>query len=253
MHADLIATRAGLGQLDSHRRERRLIADCSALTASGTGHACASDSPTSGNSHFSRNTPNAPSMKRSRSCSASAPQSRKRLGEGSLPSRRKPRSPRAQAPTAVAKEPAAPPNRPAPKEAAEGWRFAEHPGFRGVPRTNLGTINCRAARTGTSDDNGQDWQRANLMSSWEVTAFVSEDSPAADDLRRAVVARAIVTAASESATGERQRDSLERALSIARVEVSRLQERVDVAKQTKDTESAVNLGHQHEAVDLGTG
>jgi hypothetical protein len=31
-------------------------------------------------------------------------------------------------------------------------------------------------------------------------------------------------------------------LSIARIEVSRLQERVDVAKQTKDTEAAVNLG-----------
>ena len=36
--------------------------------------------------------------------------------------------------------------------------------------------------------------------------------------------------------------SLERALSVARVEVSRLQERVDVAKQAKDTEAAVNLG-----------
>jgi hypothetical protein len=81
-----------------------------------------------------------------------------------------------------------------------------------------------------------------LMSSWEVTAFVSEDSPSAEDLRRAVVARAIVTAATESARESGNATSLERALSIARVEVSRLQERVDVAKQTKDTESAVNLG-----------
>jgi hypothetical protein len=31
-------------------------------------------------------------------------------------------------------------------------------------------------------------------------------------------------------------------LPIARVEVSRLQERVDVAKKAKDTEAAVNLG-----------
>jgi hypothetical protein len=81
-----------------------------------------------------------------------------------------------------------------------------------------------------------------LMSSWEVTAFVSEDGPAAEDLRRAVVARALVTAAAESAKETGNATSLEKALMVARVEVSRLQERVDVAKQAKDTEAAVNLG-----------
>jgi hypothetical protein len=81
-----------------------------------------------------------------------------------------------------------------------------------------------------------------LMSSWEVTAFVSEDGPAAEDLRRAVVARALVTAAGESARETGNATSLEKALMVARVEVSRLQERVDVAKQAKDTEAAVNLG-----------
>jgi hypothetical protein len=81
-----------------------------------------------------------------------------------------------------------------------------------------------------------------LMSSWEVTAFVSEDSPAAEDLRRAVVARALVTGATESAKESGNATGLDRALSIARIEVSRLQERVDVAKQAKDTEAAVNLG-----------
>jgi len=81
-----------------------------------------------------------------------------------------------------------------------------------------------------------------LMSSWEVTAFVSEDGPAAEDLRRAVVARALVTAAVESAKETGNATSLEKALPVARVEVSRLQERVDVAKQAKDTEAAVNLG-----------
>jgi hypothetical protein len=81
-----------------------------------------------------------------------------------------------------------------------------------------------------------------LMSSWEVTAFVSEDSPAAEDLRRAVVARALVTAATESAKETGNVTGLDRALSIARIEVSRLHERVDVAKQAKDTEAAVNLG-----------
>ncbi len=81
-----------------------------------------------------------------------------------------------------------------------------------------------------------------LMSSWEVTAFISEDSPSAEDLRRAVVARALVTAATESARESGNATALERSLQIARIEVSRLQERVDIAKQTKDTESAVNLG-----------
>jgi hypothetical protein len=81
-----------------------------------------------------------------------------------------------------------------------------------------------------------------LMSSWEVAAFVSEDGPAAEDLRRAVVARALVTAALEQAKQSSNNSGLESALTIARVEVSRLQERVEVAKQAKDTEAAVNLG-----------
>ena len=81
-----------------------------------------------------------------------------------------------------------------------------------------------------------------LMSSWEVTAFINENGPSAEDLRRAVVARAIVTAATESARETGNATSTEHALSIARTEVSRLQERVEAAKQTKDTEAAVNLG-----------
>jgi hypothetical protein len=81
-----------------------------------------------------------------------------------------------------------------------------------------------------------------LLSSWEVTAFVSEDGPAAEDLRRAVVARVLITAALESAKETGNATSLEKAMNVARVEVTRLQERVDVAKQAKDTEAAVNLG-----------
>jgi hypothetical protein len=81
-----------------------------------------------------------------------------------------------------------------------------------------------------------------LMSSWEVAAFVSEDGPAAEDLRRAVVARALVTSSLEQAKERGNATSLDRVLPIARVEVSRLQERVELAKQAKDTEAAVNLG-----------
>ena len=81
-----------------------------------------------------------------------------------------------------------------------------------------------------------------LMSSWEVTAFVSEDTPAAEDLRRAVVARAIVSAAVEAAKESASSSGLTGALSVARSEISRLQDRVDAAKRAKDTEAAVNLG-----------
>src|SRR5580693_6636110 len=61
-----------------------------------------------------------------------------------------------------------------------------------------------------------------LMSSWEVTAFVSEDGPSAEDLRRAVVARVLVTAAMESAKETGNATSLDRAMNMARVEVTRL-------------------------------
>jgi hypothetical protein len=81
-----------------------------------------------------------------------------------------------------------------------------------------------------------------LMSSWEVGAFTTEDGPSAEDLRRAVVARVLVTSAMESAKETGNATSLDRAMSMARQEVTRLQERVDVAKQAKDTEAAVNLG-----------
>jgi hypothetical protein len=81
-----------------------------------------------------------------------------------------------------------------------------------------------------------------LMSSWEVAAFVSEDGPAAEDLRRAVVARALVASALEHAKEAGVATGLDHVLPVARMEVSRLQERVESAKQAKDTEAAVNLG-----------
>jgi hypothetical protein len=81
-----------------------------------------------------------------------------------------------------------------------------------------------------------------LMSSWEVSAFVSEDGPAAEDLRRAVVARAIVSSALETAKESGKSAGTTAALAVARSEISRLQDRVDAAKRAKDTEAAVNLG-----------
>jgi len=81
-----------------------------------------------------------------------------------------------------------------------------------------------------------------LLSSWEVSAFVSETGSAAEDLRRAVAARAMVSTATTNAKERGHSFALDKALAVGRVEASRLQERVDVAKQAKDTESAVNLG-----------
>jgi len=81
-----------------------------------------------------------------------------------------------------------------------------------------------------------------LLSSWEVTAFVSETGVAAEDLRRAVAARAMVSTATTNAKEKGHTFALDKALAVGRVEASRLQERVDVAKQAKDTEAAVNLG-----------
>ncbi|GAC1663440.1 MAG: hypothetical protein NVS9B4_18220 [Candidatus Acidiferrum sp.] len=81
-----------------------------------------------------------------------------------------------------------------------------------------------------------------LMSSWEVAAFVTEQGAAAEDLRTAVVVRVLVSAATETAKATGDTAGLRKALSVARSEVSRLQERVDAAKKAKDTEAAVNLG-----------
>jgi hypothetical protein len=81
-----------------------------------------------------------------------------------------------------------------------------------------------------------------LMSSWEVAAFISDDGPPSEDVRRAVVARALVTAALEVARETGNATGLDRALAVARAEVSRLQERVEAAKRAKNTEAAVNLG-----------
>jgi hypothetical protein len=81
-----------------------------------------------------------------------------------------------------------------------------------------------------------------LLSSWEVAAFVSETGASAEDLRRAVAARGMVSTATTNAKERGHTFALDKALAVGRVEASRLQDRVDAAKQAKDTEAAVNLG-----------
>jgi hypothetical protein len=81
-----------------------------------------------------------------------------------------------------------------------------------------------------------------LLSSWEVSAFVSEGGQEAEDLRRAVVARAMIALAMDSRRQTGECASLDKALEAARAEASYFQGRVEGAKESKNVEAAVNLG-----------
>ena len=81
-----------------------------------------------------------------------------------------------------------------------------------------------------------------LLSSWEVAAFVSEGDQDAEDLRRAVVARALLAVATDRRKRSGEESTLRSALAFARTEVSYFQGRVEQSKKAKNTEAAVNLG-----------
>jgi len=81
-----------------------------------------------------------------------------------------------------------------------------------------------------------------LLSSWEVAAFVDKAGQESEDLRRAVVARAMLAVAMDSRKQSGESASLQSALLQARAEVSYFQTQVEKAKQAKNTEAAVNLG-----------
>lgn len=81
-----------------------------------------------------------------------------------------------------------------------------------------------------------------LLSSWEVAAFVSKGSQESEDLRRAVLARALLALGIDRRKRSGEESAMESALALARSEVSYFQGRVETAKRTKNTEAAVNLG-----------
>jgi hypothetical protein len=81
-----------------------------------------------------------------------------------------------------------------------------------------------------------------LLSSWEVAAFVSEGDQDAEDLRRAVVARALLAVATDRRKRSGEESALRSALAFARNEVSYFQGKVEQSKKAKNTEAAVNLG-----------
>jgi hypothetical protein len=81
-----------------------------------------------------------------------------------------------------------------------------------------------------------------LLSSWEVAAFVAEGGQESEDLRRAVVARALIGVAADQRKRSGEEAALASALVLAKSEVSYFQGRVEQSKRTKNTEAAVNLG-----------
>jgi hypothetical protein len=81
-----------------------------------------------------------------------------------------------------------------------------------------------------------------LLSSWEVAAFMDDGDQEADDLRRAVVARALIAVAIDQRKRSGDWNQLASVLTIAKTEVAYFQGRIEQAKKAKNTEAAVNLG-----------
>jgi hypothetical protein len=81
-----------------------------------------------------------------------------------------------------------------------------------------------------------------LLSAWEVAAFVSDSGPESDELRRVIVARALLSTAMERWKRFLDVKTLYQAVAHARGEIPRFQERIEHLKRTAKTDSAVNLG-----------
>jgi hypothetical protein len=81
-----------------------------------------------------------------------------------------------------------------------------------------------------------------LLSAWEVAAFVSASGQNSDDLRRVIVARALLSTAIERRKRFLDFRLLHQAVTHAKAEIPRLHERIDQLKRTMKTDSAVNLG-----------
>jgi hypothetical protein len=81
-----------------------------------------------------------------------------------------------------------------------------------------------------------------LLSAWEVAAFISASGQDSDDLRRVIVARAMLSTAMERRKRFLDFKMLHQSVAHARKEIPRFQERIDQLKRTAKTDSAVNLG-----------
>ena len=76
----------------------------------------------------------------------------------------------------------------------------------------------------------------------ELTVFGHLSTGAADDLRRVIVARALLSVAVERRKRFLDFKLLHQAVTHAKSEIPRFHERIDQLKRTMKTDSAVNLG-----------
>jgi hypothetical protein len=81
-----------------------------------------------------------------------------------------------------------------------------------------------------------------LLSAWEVAAFISDSGQDSEELRRLIVARALLSTSLERRKRLMDYKGLHQAVAHARTEIPRFQERVDQLKRTQKTDGAVNLG-----------
>jgi hypothetical protein len=80
-----------------------------------------------------------------------------------------------------------------------------------------------------------------LLSAWEVAAFVSDSGPTSEDVRKAIVARAMLGMAIERRKQLADMKILHQALAHARSGIRHFQESVDQLKRAKKIDAAVNL------------
>jgi hypothetical protein len=80
-----------------------------------------------------------------------------------------------------------------------------------------------------------------LLSAWEVAAFVSDSGPTSEDVRKAIVARAMLGMAIERRKQFVDVKNLHQALAHARSGIRHFQESVDQLKRGKKIDAAVNL------------
>jgi len=198
-------------------------------------------------------TPNPPPMAGSRGVKKSNPLEKPR-SPANVTASAKPVVPTVLPPSTEPPGPVTPPGKPAPKTGSAGTAKESIPGSEQKIPTLGATdvenleekiweqliatppVRGRSMTTVTVQDTRV------LLSAWEVAAFISASGQDSDDLRRVIVARAMLSVAIERRKRVLDFKILQQAVTHARGEIPRFQERIDQLKRTKKTDSAVNLG-----------
>jgi hypothetical protein len=170
----------------------------------------------------------AESLRKSKPLDAAAPATPLSAGKAQGPTEAAPRSNSAPTQTAQHKEQALPDIGVTDVENLEEkiWeQLIATPPVRGRSMTTVTVDNARI-----------------LLSAWEVAAFISDSGQDSEDLRRLIVARALLSTSIERLKRLMDFKALHQAVAHAREEIPRFQERVDQLKRTMKTDGAVNLG-----------